>query len=33
VQFSARDIERQVVGRDDSAEPPHQIFNAEQRMP
>ena len=30
VQFARRDIERQVVGRDDAAEPPHQIFNAKQ---
>ena len=30
VQLSGRDIERQVIGRDDSAEPAHQVFDAEQ---
>ena len=32
VQFAARDIEREIVGRDDAAEPPDQIFDAKQRF-
>ena len=30
VQLSARNVEREVVGRGYAAEPPHQIFNAKQ---
>src|SRR5260370_27610169 len=30
VQFAARDIKRDVIGREDATEPPDQIFNAEQ---
>ena len=30
VQFAGRDVERQIVGGDDAAEAPHQVFDAEQ---
>ncbi len=32
VQFALRDIERNVVGRGDAAEPAHQVFHAQQRI-
>ena len=32
VQFALRDIERDVIGRDDAAETTHEIFDAEQRI-
>ena len=32
VQFARRDVERQIVGRDDAAEPPDQVFDAEQGL-
>ena len=32
VQFAGHDVERQIVGRDEAAEPAHQVVDAEQRI-